>query len=392
MTAMFTELVQTGVLEPHHAAFGERWGAFAEDAVAPTIAERSEARRISRPLWRRMAEAGMAGVLVPEAHGGAGQDARCLMVGLDAFVAAGHDLGLAVSLNVHNLIVNYLFVPHATAEQRERYLPGLVGGDTLVALAVSEPETGAHPKHLKTRAVRDGDVYRITGQKAYITNGPEADLLILVAVTDDTGPRKAISAFLVERETPGLDISAPMDLGFLRTSPHAEVRLQDCPVPAAQMIGPDGGAYDALVRNFRTDEDTFGCGLMTGLLAWQLAETVSGEPGTAAAAGGAPAEPIGTAQSALSAARVIAAQVAALRDHGAGAGDGADALLDACSRVTRMGFEAVAEAWEPFAPADDDPISLARRELGLAGVGGRVRAIRRARRGARLAQTAGGVV
>lgn len=383
---MIDTLVQTGLLRPEHATLADQWGRLAAAEVAPTVAARSEAGRIDRSLWRRLAGAGMTGVLAPEAVGGAGLDARSLIVGLDAFVQHGHDLGLGVSLNVHNLIVRYLFLPHASPAQRERYLPGLLRGDTLIALAVSEPETGAHPKHLKTRAVREGEGFRITGHKAYITNGPEADVMIVVAVTDDRGPRKAITALLVERDDPGVEIGDPMDLGFLRTSPHAEVRLSECVVPADRMLGPEGEAYDTLVRHFRGHEDAFGLALMTGLLAWQVDETVTGAPGAAAAENRGIAEALGAAQSALAAARVLSAQVGALRDAGTDAGDGEDALVDACGGVTRSGFDAIGKAWEAFAPADDAPIGRARRELGLAGLGGRVRAIRRAKRGAALAR------
>lgn len=382
----FDPLGDIGLVEPDHLAFAERMHRFAERTVAPTVDERARARRFDRDLWRQLAGEGFASVLVPEERGGAGRDARSLVLALDALVEHGHDLGLGVSLNVQNQVVRYLFLDHATAAQRERYLPGLLAGDTLICLAVSEPERGAHPKHLQTRADRDGETYVLTGHKAYITNGPESDLMIVVAVTDDSGPRRGISAFLVERDWPGVDISPPMDLGFLPTSPHAEVRFERTPVPAANLFGLEGEAWAGLVRGFRDHEDAFGCGLMSGLLAWQLRETLAGAPGEAAAAGGDCAAAIADAQSALVATRLAGLGLAALRDAGRFDEDAAGILLDAHGAAFQRGIDAVDRAWAAWPVADDAPIHAARRDTGIAHIAGRVRTIRRAQRGARLAQ------
>ncbi len=382
---MYDVALATGLLTPEHLQFREAMARLAEEAVAPTRAERARARRFDRDLWRRLAAAGFTGVLVPEDQGGTGRDARSLLLALEAMVEHGQDLGLGVSLNIHNQVVSNLFLPYATDAQRERYLPRLLNGESLICLAVSEPETGAHPRHLKTRAELEGDTYFLTGQKAYITNGPESDLLIVIAVTDDTGPLRGISAFIVERDWPGVEISPPMDLGFLETSPHAQVQLERCAVPAGNLIGPKDTAYRGMVRNFRDHEDTFGCGLFSGLLAWQLNETLAGPPGASAATGGEEATPIAQAQSALAAARLLGLTIVALRDAGVEGEDSVGALLDAAHDACRRGGEAIAAAWENC-PADDDaPISVARREAGLGSIAGRVRAIRRAQRGARLA-------
>ena len=126
------------------------------------------------------------------------------------------------------------------------------------AVSISEPNVGAHPKHLTTRAVHDGTMWRITGEKAWTSNGPIADVLIVLAITSETEGRKQYSMFLVPRDTPGLTLKDMPGFHALRPSRHCQVVLDDCAVPGSALLGPPGRAYDHMALPFRDVEDVVG--------------------------------------------------------------------------------------------------------------------------------------
>jgi acyl-CoA dehydrogenase len=126
------------------------------------------------------------------------------------------------------------------------------------AVSISEPNVGAHPKHLTTRAVHDGTMWRITGEKAWTSNGPIADVLIVLAITSETEGRKQYSMFLVPRDSPGLTLKDMPGFHALRPSRHCQVVLDDCAVPGSALLGPPGRAYDHMALPFRDVEDVVG--------------------------------------------------------------------------------------------------------------------------------------
>jgi acyl-CoA dehydrogenase len=146
----------------------------------------------------------------------------------------------------------------------------MAAGRMTASLAVSEPETGAHPRHLKTSALSRGDQYVLTGEKTYLTNGPFADLFVVFAVTGEDQAKKQITAFLVPRDTPGLTVTEEMPLDFLRPSAHCGIKLQNSPVPASRILGKKGSAYDDMIKPFREIEDALMMGPMAGCMARQL--------------------------------------------------------------------------------------------------------------------------
>ena len=139
-----------------------------------------------------------------------------------------------------------------TDGQKERYLPRRAGSTP--CFAVSEPGAGAHPKHLKTEAVRDGDHYIVNGKKAYLTNGPISDLILLMAITGVEEGRKQYSIFLVPRETPGIEETEGVKIDFLKPSCHCGMRFTDVRVPADALLGPEGDAF-ALCRCAKSKMD-----------------------------------------------------------------------------------------------------------------------------------------
>jgi alkylation response protein AidB-like acyl-CoA dehydrogenase len=222
--------------------------AFAQREVLPTLADRYERREFSRGLWKEMAEMGLFGFLIPSRYGGSGEGPEELVEAIEAFVLGGQDLGLCLSWLDHLLIHSRVIARFGSEEQRERHLPGLVIGDRVGALAVSEPGTGAHPVKMKARAEKHNGTYRIHGHKIFITNGPVADLIIVLARTGEVPGKEGISAFLVNTASQGFRVKQEMDFGFLHTSPHGELLFEDCTVPAENLVGSLGDGHIRISR------------------------------------------------------------------------------------------------------------------------------------------------
>ena len=221
-------------------------------------------------IWRKMGRENLLGLSLPTDYGGLGENYLAMAVVGEALVARGHNLGLALSWLIHLALARFLILGFGTKEQRNEFLPPLATGQMTASLAVSEPETGAHPKHLKTSALSQGDQYVLSGEKSYLTNGPLADLFVVFAVTGEDAGKKQITAFLVPRDRPGLTITEQMTLNFLRPSPHCGIRLENCPVPESSILGKKGSAYDHMVKPFRELEDVLMMGPMVGGMSRQL--------------------------------------------------------------------------------------------------------------------------
>ena len=222
--------------------------AFARKEVFPTLADRYESRQFSRGLWKKMAGAGLFGFLIPNRYGGSGQGPEALVEAIEAFLLGGQDLGLCLSWLDHLLIHSHVIARFGSEQQRERYLPGLVTGERIGALAASEPDTGANPVKMKARAERQDGTYRIHGHKLFITNGPVADLIIVLARTGPAPGKEGISAFLLETASPGFRVVQEMDFGFLHTSPHGELLFEGCTVPAENLLGDLGDGHVRISR------------------------------------------------------------------------------------------------------------------------------------------------
>jgi len=219
---------------------------FAAAEIAPLAAEIDRANRFPRQLWPRLGALGLLGLTVPEAQGGTGLGYLAHVVAMEEISRASAAVGLSYGAHA-NLCVNQLRL-HGTAEQQARYLPRLISGEHVGALAMSEPEAGSDVVAMRCRAVRRGDAHVLDGRKMWITNGPEADLVIVYAKTDPAAGARGITAFLVERGTPGFTASAKLDKLGMRGSDTAELVFEDCPVPAANVLGAVGGGIEVLMR------------------------------------------------------------------------------------------------------------------------------------------------
>lgn len=220
-------------------------------------------------IWRAMSRAGLAGLSLPREYGGQGGGYLALATAGEALVRHGHNLGLALSWAVQNIAAQYLILGFGHDGQRREYLPQMADGRLIACLAVSEPKAGAHPKLLKTSAVRQGDSFCLSGEKTYLTNGPIADLFIVIAVTEIQAGQKRFTAFLTPKTSPGLS-AEPMPLDFLRPSPHGGIKLDNVLVPAKNILGQEGLAYETIIKPFREIEDTVMMGVLVGGLSRQL--------------------------------------------------------------------------------------------------------------------------
>ena len=193
-----------------------------------------------RDLWCRCAAFGVQGLPIPAEYGGAEADVLTTMLCMEALGYAWHDQGLLFSMHAHMWAVQHPILAFGTDEQKRRYLPKLCDGSWIGAHAMSEPDSGSDAFGLSTRAVVDGDRYVLNGTKTFVTNAPIADVFLVFATMDRKRGMWGVTAFVVDRDTPGLSVGNRIEKMGLTSSPMAEVILEDCVVPAANRIGREG--------------------------------------------------------------------------------------------------------------------------------------------------------
>jgi len=214
---------------------------YAQRELAPLAAERDREARFDREMIRQMAELGFLGMLIPEAYDGLGLDAQAYLLALEEVAVA--DASAAVTLSVHNSLPTQMLLTFGTEAQRQAFLPRMARGEWLGAFCLSEPEAGSDAASLRTQAVRDGDDWVLTGTKAWVSHGTEADVLLCMARTDAPDARrgsKGISAFILTPELPGFRVGKKEDKMGLRASPTVQIVLDECRVPADQLLGAEG--------------------------------------------------------------------------------------------------------------------------------------------------------
>jgi len=222
---------------------------FVEKEIAPHVAAWEDEGRIPRELWRRLGELGFLGLEFPTEYGGGGADFLASVV-LGEEMARCRSGGVAFSVLVHTDMSSPWLTRFGTDAQKAKYLPGIVRGETVCALGITEPGTGSDMAALATRAERDDDVYRLTGSKTFITNGVYGDLYFVAARTGaGTAARRhdGLSMFLVERGLPGFTVSRRLDKMGMRASDTAELAFQDCAVPAENLLGVEGRGFQQLM-------------------------------------------------------------------------------------------------------------------------------------------------
>ncbi|MDH4047046.1 MAG: isovaleryl-CoA dehydrogenase [Gammaproteobacteria bacterium] len=210
---------------------------FAADRIAPRAAEIDSSNRFPRDLWPELGELGLLGLTVEEESGGTGLGYLAHVVAMEEISRASASVGLSYGAH-SNLCVNQLR-RWGTPEQKQKYLPNLISGEHVGALAMSEAGAGSDVMGMRARAVRDGDSWVLNGNKMWITNAPEADVSIIYAVTGGSDSKPKLSAFIVEKGMPGFSAAQKLDKLGMRGSDTGELVMNDCRVPAENLLGDE---------------------------------------------------------------------------------------------------------------------------------------------------------
>ncbi|MFE0773079.1 acyl-CoA dehydrogenase family protein [Streptomyces sp. NPDC058861] len=205
--------------------------------------ERDAAASFPRAQWEVLARTGILGLPFDTEYGGLGQDLLTTMYVLEGLGEGCRDAGLNFSVCTHIVSTGVPLQRFGSAGLKERYLPRICTGELIAAHAISEPDSGSDALAMRTRARRDGREWVLDGSKAFVSNGPVADLFVVYARTSDRPGPLGFTAFLVERDTPGLRVGRPIAKMGLRTSPLSELFLDGCRVPADRVLGRVGGGY-----------------------------------------------------------------------------------------------------------------------------------------------------
>ena len=234
------------VYDEEHQQFRESVRRFAAAKIAPDFQRWEENGIIDRSLWAAAGEAGLLCPQVPEDLGGAGGDFRHNAVVIEELSYSGF-AGPATDFSVHNDVCCGYLLSYGTPEQKKKWLPRMVSGETVCAIAMTEPGTGSDLQGIRTRAVREGDDFVITGQKTFISNGQMCDLVIVVARTTPEGGSRGMSLILVEADRPGFRRGRNLEkLGHL-SSDTSELFFDEVRVPVTNVLGAGGGAMGALM-------------------------------------------------------------------------------------------------------------------------------------------------
>jgi butyryl-CoA dehydrogenase len=219
---------------------------FADEVVAPTAEERDQAATMPPELLQQLAELGLFGIAIPEKYGGAGMDTVASSIVVSEISRACAGTGVLISAH-GSLCVDPIML-FGTEQQKQKYLPRLASGETIGCLSLTEPGSGSDAGAATCQAVLKDDGWHINGTKNFVTNGGQAGVMVLIAVTDPDNPRRRLSAFIVETDTPGFSIGKLEKKLGIRCSSTAEFAFEDCVIPEDALLGERGkGLKVALV-------------------------------------------------------------------------------------------------------------------------------------------------
>jgi isovaleryl-CoA dehydrogenase len=226
-------------------ALRETVARFSQDQIAPRAAEIDRDNTFPRDLWPQLGALGVLGITVEEEYGGAGMGYLAHCVAMEEISRGSAAIGLSYGAH-SNLCVNQIR-RNGTAEQKRRYLPKLVTGENVGALAMSEPNSGSDVVSMRTRADKKGDRYILNGSKMWITNGPVAETFVVYAKTDPTAGSRGMTAFIIEKSFKGFSQAQKLDKLGMRGSDTGELVFNDCEVPGDNVLGAVGNGVNVLM-------------------------------------------------------------------------------------------------------------------------------------------------
>jgi len=236
-----------------HVALREQIARFLAKEVEPCGERWEEQGYVPRDVLRKMGALGLFGITYPQQFGGAEADALTSLVFAEALSRSTFG-GFAVTVLVHTDMASPHLVNAGSPEQLERYLPGIIRGDTITAVGITEPDAGSDVAGLRTRARREGDHWVLNGAKMFITNGVHADLYVIAARTDPQAKgSRGISMFIVEKGAPGFRVGRALKKTGWLCSDTAELVFEDCRIPAENLLGEENAGFYAVMTNFQTE-------------------------------------------------------------------------------------------------------------------------------------------
>ncbi len=237
-------------LSPEHELLREQVARFLAREVEPHGEQWERDGKVPREVLRKLGEAGLLGLMYSGAHGGAEADALTNLVFAEALSQSTY-AGFVITVLVHTDMASPHLHHAGNAAQQARYMPGITAGRTITAVGITEPGAGSDVAGLKTSARRDGSDWVLNGTKMFITNGVHADLYFIAART--SAARHGISMFIVEKGTPGFSVGQQLDKTGWRSSDTAELVLEDCRIPAANLLGEENKGFYSVMKNFQTE-------------------------------------------------------------------------------------------------------------------------------------------
>ncbi|WP_439031490.1 acyl-CoA dehydrogenase family protein [Gordonia terrae] len=241
--------MQTDLFDADHELFAESVRGFVTKHVVPNLEKWDAERLIDRETWRAAGAQGILGLAVPLEYGGPGENDYRFRVAIQTEIARVGASALQSGFSTNDdIVLNYL-LRHADDEQKHRWVPGFVTGDTIGAIAMTEPGAGSDLRSITTTARRDGDHWIINGAKTFITSGILADLVIVFAKTGSEGRSRDFSLFVVEDGTPGFSRGRKLDKVGLHAQDTAELSFEDVRVPAANLLGEEGAGFSYLMQS-----------------------------------------------------------------------------------------------------------------------------------------------
>ena len=260
--AGFDKITESGLfLSDEHRMLRDQIRRFVDEEIKPYAAAWENEGQVPRSVLRRMGELGFLGIRYPQRYGGAEIDALASVI-LAEELGRSTFGGTAITVLVHTDMASVHICNAGSEAQKQAWMPRVVTGEAIVAVALTEPGAGSDLKSLRTTARRDGDNYVLNGAKTFITNGVLADVYCVAARTGAADSGRGVTMFLVEKGTPGFSVSRALDKHGWRSSDTAELAFVDCVVPARNILGEEGRGFYEIMKNFQNERLILGAMMM----------------------------------------------------------------------------------------------------------------------------------